>query len=63
VERAIEESFVSGYRLVMLVAAGTALVSALSAALLIEGKKPKRGVERSVVEEEAAPDPLEPCAP
>jgi MFS family permease len=39
VERAIDEAFVSGYRAVMLVAAGMALASALSAALLIEGKK------------------------
>jgi MFS family permease len=60
VERAIEESFVSGYRLVMLVAAGTALVSALSAALLIEGKKPERSAEQPAVEEDIAPDLLEP---
>ncbi|HSL01590.1 MAG TPA: MFS transporter [Rubrobacteraceae bacterium] len=39
VERAIDEAFVTGYRLVMLVAAATALASAISAALLIEGKK------------------------
>jgi len=45
VERAIDEAFVSGYRTVMLVAAGTALASALSAGLLISGKKPKRNVE------------------
>jgi MFS family permease len=60
VERAIVESFVSGYRLVMLVAAGTALVSALSAALLIEGKKQQRSAEQPGVDEEVAPDPLEP---
>jgi MFS family permease len=39
VERAIDEAFVSGYRVVMLVAAALALASTLSAALLIEGKK------------------------
>jgi EmrB/QacA subfamily drug resistance transporter len=39
VERAIDEAFVAGYRVVMLVAAGMALASALSAALLIEGKQ------------------------
>jgi MFS family permease len=39
VERAIDEAFVSGYRAVMLVAAGMSLASGLSAALLIEGKK------------------------
>jgi EmrB/QacA subfamily drug resistance transporter len=39
VERAIDEAFVSGYRVVMLVAAGMSLVSGLSAALLLEGKK------------------------
>ncbi|HYG81537.1 MAG TPA: MFS transporter [Pyrinomonadaceae bacterium] len=36
--RALDESFVAGFRLVMLVAAGLALLSALSAWLLIEGK-------------------------
>jgi EmrB/QacA subfamily drug resistance transporter len=40
VERAIDEAFVSGYRVVMLVAAGAALASGLGAALLISGKKP-----------------------
>ena len=39
-ERAIDEAFVSGYRVVMLVAVVTALASAISAALLIE-KKPR----------------------
>src|SRR5215216_4724022 len=39
VERAIDEAFVSGYRMVMLVAAGTSLASAISAVLLIEGRK------------------------
>jgi hypothetical protein len=38
VERAIDEAFVSGYRVVMLVATALALASMLSAALLIEGK-------------------------
>lgn len=60
VERAIDESFVTGYRVVMVVAAGMALASALSAALLIEGKKPERSAEQPVVEEEVAADPLEP---
>jgi MFS family permease len=41
VERAIDEAFVSGYRVVMLVATAMALVSAISAALLIKTKKPK----------------------
>jgi MFS family permease len=46
VERAIDEAFVSGYRVVMIVAAAAALASAISAALLIEGKKPKVGARR-----------------
>ena len=38
VERAIDEAFVGGFRLAMVIAAGLALASAFSAALLIEGK-------------------------
>ncbi|MCU0495414.1 MAG: MFS transporter [Chloroflexaceae bacterium] len=38
VETLIAQAFLSGYRLVMLVAAGLALAGALSAALLVEGK-------------------------
>jgi EmrB/QacA subfamily drug resistance transporter len=38
-ETAIDDSFVSGFRVVMLTAAGLAVMSAISAALLIEGKK------------------------
>jgi len=60
VERAIDEAFVTGYRVVMVVAAAMALASALSAAILIEGKKPGRSAEQPVVEEEVAPNPLEP---
>jgi len=46
VERAIDEAFISGYRTVMLVAAGTSLASAISAALLIEGRKPETPRDR-----------------
>lgn len=42
-ERAVDEAFVSGYRVVMLVAAALAMASALSAALLIESKKKRAG--------------------
>jgi EmrB/QacA subfamily drug resistance transporter len=59
VEQAIDESFITGYRVVMMVAAGTALASALSAALLIEGKRPE-GSGQPVVKEGVASDPLEP---
>ena len=38
VKRAVEESFVSGFRVVMLIAAALALASSLFALLLIEGK-------------------------
>ena len=41
-KRAIDESFVSSFRLVSLICAALALVSALSAWLLIAGKKPER---------------------
>ena len=40
-KQAIDASFVKGFRLVMLIAAGLALASALSASLLIEGKPPE----------------------
>jgi hypothetical protein len=43
VERAVNEAFVSGYRVVMLVTTGVTLTSAISAALLLEGKKPEKG--------------------
>ncbi len=49
VERAIDEAFVSGYRTVMLVAAGTSLASALGAALLIEGKKSEHPAKGGVM--------------
>jgi EmrB/QacA subfamily drug resistance transporter len=48
VELAIDEAFVSGYRVVMLVAAGMALASAISAGLLVEGKKPEARMEEGV---------------
>src|SRR5215467_9392934 len=41
-KQAIKESFVSGFRAVMLTGAGLALASAFSALLLIEGKQTKR---------------------
>ena len=39
IQQAINEAFVAGFRLAMLIAAGLALLSAVSAAILIEGKK------------------------
>jgi hypothetical protein len=47
VEQSIDEAFVSGYRVVMLVAAATALASAISAALLIEGNKSRQYTEEA----------------
>jgi EmrB/QacA subfamily drug resistance transporter len=38
VENAVDEAFLSGFRVAMFVAAGLALLSALSAAIMIEGK-------------------------
>ena len=57
VERAIDEAFVSGYRVVMLVAVATALASAVSAALLLRGKRPDAAKE---ILGEVAPDLPEP---
>ncbi|MBA2441217.1 MAG: MFS transporter [Rubrobacter sp.] len=45
VEEAIAKSYVTGFRAVMLTAAGLALASALSAALLIEDKRPPKEPE------------------
>jgi EmrB/QacA subfamily drug resistance transporter len=39
IRQAIDESFVSGFRLVMLVASGLAVLSAVTAQLMIEGKR------------------------
>lgn len=50
VQQAIDTSFVSSFRVIMLIAAAMAVVSALSAGLLIEGKRP-------VSETKAAPLP------
>jgi len=60
VDRAIDAAFVSGYRMVMLVAVAGALASALSAALLLEGKKPEGSGEQTIAEDEVGPNPLEP---
>ena len=38
VERAVDEAFVTSFRIAMLVAAGLALASAVAAGILIEGK-------------------------
>jgi hypothetical protein len=46
VDQAIQEAFVSGYRAVMVVATAVAATSALSAALLIEGKGQGKRDER-----------------
>jgi hypothetical protein len=37
-----------------------ALASAVSAALLLEGKKPKGSEEQTIAEQEVEPNPLEP---
>jgi EmrB/QacA subfamily drug resistance transporter len=48
---ALDESFLDGFRLVMLINAGLALASALAAALMVEGKAPAgRGREETVAE-------------
>lgn len=51
-KRAIDESFVSSFRLVALLSAALALASALSAWLLVEGKTPE-GAERTAKESPA----------
>ena len=39
IERSIDDSFVAGFRLVMIVAAGLAVLSAITAELMIESKR------------------------
>lgn len=46
IERAIDESFVAGFRAVMAVCCGLALASALSASLLVDGRRAGRRRER-----------------
>jgi EmrB/QacA subfamily drug resistance transporter len=53
IERAVDESFVSGFRIAMYIAAGLALASAVASALMIEGKGQAARSERT--EGEAAP--------
>jgi hypothetical protein len=56
VERAIDEAFVAGFRIAMYLAAGLALVSAVAAGLLIEGKgQAVRSKEAGRAGEETAP--------
>ncbi|HET9928996.1 MAG TPA: hypothetical protein VFQ09_09305, partial [Rubrobacter sp.] len=38
IERAIQESFLAGFRVAMFIAAGLAVASAVAAAVIIEGK-------------------------
>jgi len=60
VERAIDEAFVSGYRVVMLVATAMSLASAVSAALLLGGKRPEGSSGRTIQEGDVALDTMEP---
>jgi EmrB/QacA subfamily drug resistance transporter len=56
VERAVDESFLTGFRLSMYVAAGLALASAVAAAILIEGKgRPETTGEAKPAEPGTAP--------
>lgn len=52
VEEAVDESFVGAFRLIMLVAAGLAVASAVAAAVMIEGKSRPEPTEK-----ERAPQP------
>lgn len=62
IKRAIDESFVGSFRLIVLICAGLALLSALSAWLLVEGKKPERieipASETTLAADDLASDPL-----
>jgi hypothetical protein len=56
VERAVDESFLAGFRLSMYIAAGLALASAVAAAILIEGKgRPVKTVEAEPADPRTAP--------
>ena len=50
VERAIEESFVPEHRVVMLAAVAMAVASAVSAAILLEWKRPKGNANQTSLE-------------
>jgi hypothetical protein len=59
--RAIDESFLSGFRVVMLIAAALAAASSLSALLLIEGKG--LGNRQTVLAREGKPSEIRTQAP
>jgi uncharacterized membrane protein YhiD involved in acid resistance len=48
IDRAIRESFVAGFRTVMVVCVGLALASALAAALLVEDRSVRVGSRESL---------------
>jgi len=51
-EQAIAESFVTGFRVVMLIGAGLALASSLTALILIEGKKQSSSAKKASTKRE-----------
>ena len=55
IERAIDESFVAGFRAVMLISAGLALASALVAALLVSDRRVGPTTRDSILHLQAAP--------
>ncbi len=58
VEEAVDESFVVAFRLIMLVAAGLAVASAVAAAILIEGKGRPESIGEPQTTEPATTEPL-----
>ena len=55
IETAIEQSFLDAFRLAMFIAAGSALASAVAAAIIIEGKDRAAPAERGPAEERRPP--------
>ena len=57
INKAVDESFVSGFRLAMYIAAGFALASALAAAIIIEGKGQQQKTDTAEGEPEGQASP------
>ena len=55
IRRAINDSFVEGFRYIMLIGAGLSVAGAITSLLLIEGKRGRLGTESISAQEDSRP--------